>query len=148
MERSRIKAFREAMASWADDRLTPDDLRPRLRVDGRLGFRDITPALMTGLTRLAPFGIGNPRPVFWTPGTHLADGPRRLKERHLSMSLRHDGVALRGVFWRAAERAPAIEAARASGLDVAYSVEQNTFKGTSYLELTLADVRAAEPSVP
>ena len=63
------------------------------------------------------------------------------------MSLRHEGIALRGLFWRAAERASAIEAARA-GLDVAYAVDQNTFNGTTYLELTLADVRAAEPSAP
>jgi single-stranded-DNA-specific exonuclease len=145
MERSRITPFREAMAAWADDRLTPDDLRPRLRIDGRLGFRQITPRLMDGLTRLAPFGIGNPRPIFWTAGAQVADGPRRLKERHLSMSLRQEGVAFRGLFWRAAERAGAIEAARA-GLDAAYSVDQNTFNGTTYLELTLADVRAAESS--
>ena len=145
MERSRIKAFRDAIAAFADDRLAPGDLRPRLRIDGALGFRQITPRLMDGLKRLAPFGIGNPRPTFWTAGTQVADGPRRLKERHLSMSLRQDGVALRGLFWRAAERASAIEAAR-TGLDVAYSVDQNTFNGTTYLELTLADVRAAEPS--
>ena len=145
MERSQIKAFREAIAAWADDRLTPDDLRPRLRIDGRLGFRQITPRLMDGLTRLAPFGVGNPRPTFWTAGAQVADGPRRLKERHLSMSLRQEGIAFRGLFWRAAERADAIGAARA-GLDVAYSVDQNTFNGTTYLELTLADVRAAESS--
>jgi len=145
MERGRIRDLRHAIANWADDRLTPDDLRPRLRIDGRLRFREITPRLMDGLRRLAPFGIGNPRPTFWTPGTQVADGPRRLKERHLSMSLRQDGVAFRGLFWRAAERAAAIEAAR-SGLDVAYAVDQNTFNGTTYLELTLADVRAAEPS--
>jgi single-stranded-DNA-specific exonuclease len=145
MERSRITAFREAMAAFADQRLGPDDLRPRLRIDGPLGFRQITPRLMDGLKRLAPFGIGNPRPTFWTAGTQVADGPRRLKERHLSMSLRQDGIALRGLFWRAAERASSIEAARA-GLDVAYCVDQNTFNGTTSLELTLSDVRAAEAS--
>ncbi|MCX6551660.1 MAG: single-stranded-DNA-specific exonuclease RecJ, partial [Acidobacteria bacterium] len=143
MDRGQIKGFRDAMTAWADDRLGPDDLRPTLRIDGQLGFRQITPRLMEGLRRLAPFGVGNPRPLFWTAGAQVADGPRRLKERHLSMSLRQDGVALRGVFWRAAERGAAIEAARAA-LDVAYSVEQNTFNGTTYLEVALSDVRAAE----
>jgi single-stranded-DNA-specific exonuclease len=145
--RGRIRAFRDALTAWADDHLGPDDLRPRLRIDGRLGFRQITPRLYDGIAQLAPFGIGNPKPTFWTPGTQLADGPRRLKERHLSMSLRHDGVALRGVFWRAAERAADIEAAR-EGLDVAYSIERNTFNGHTSLEMSLADIRAsaAEPA--
>ena len=122
-------------------------MRPRLRIDAPLGFRQITPRLMAGLNRMAPFGIGNPRPVFWTAGAQLADGPRRLKERHLSMSLRHDGVPLRAVFWRAAERAADIAAAR-GGLDAAYSVEQNTFNGTTSLELALADVRPSSAGEP
>jgi single-stranded-DNA-specific exonuclease len=147
LERGRIKLFRDAMTEWADARLTPDDLRPRLRIDGPLGFRQITPRLIDGVRRLAPFGMGNPRPLFWTAGATLADGPRRMKERHLSMSLRHDGVALRGVFWRAAERAAAIEAAR-GGLDVAYTVEQNSFNGTTSLEVSLADVRPAGTVAP
>jgi single-stranded-DNA-specific exonuclease len=140
--RARIRAFRDAITAWADDHLGPDDLRPRLRIDGRLGFRQITPRLYEGLALMAPFGIGNPKPTFWTPAARLADGPRRMKDRHLSMSLRHDGVALRGVFWRAAERAGEIEAAR-EGLDVAYAIERNTFNGNTSLEVSLADVRAA-----
>lgn len=147
IERGRIRAFREALTRWADDRLSPDDLRPRLRIDAQLGFRQITPRLMEGLTSLAPFGIGNPKPVFWTHGAQLADGPRRLKERHLSMSLRHEGVALRGVFWRAAERAADISAA-GSGLDVAYSVEENAFNGKTSLEVSLSDVRPAGLDTP
>ncbi|MBP1604201.1 MAG: recJ, partial [Acidobacteria bacterium] len=107
-----------------------------------LGFRQITARLFDGIGQLAPFGIGNPKPTFWTPAAQLADGPRLMKERHLSMSLRQEGVALRGVFWRAAERAPEIAAAR-DGLDVAYSIERNTFNGNSSLEVSLADVRAS-----
>jgi single-stranded-DNA-specific exonuclease len=147
IHRSRIRAFREDLTRWADDRLGPDDLRPRLRLDGRLGFRQITPRLFEGLSQLAPFGVGNPKPMFWTPSAQVADGPRRLKERHLSMSLRHDGVALRGVFWRAADRAAEIAAAR-EGLDVAYTIERNTFNGTTTLELALADVRSSDAVAP
>jgi single-stranded-DNA-specific exonuclease len=145
--RARIRAFRDALTAWADDHLGPDDLRPRLRIDGQLGFRQITPRLYDGITQLAPFGIGNPKPTFWTPAARLVDGPRRMKERHLSMSLRHDGVALRGVFWRAAERAGEIEAGR-EGLDVAYSIERNTFNGSTSLEVSLADIRAAAAGSP
>lgn len=147
LEKGRIKGFRDAMATVGDDRLGPDDLRPKLRLDAPLGFRAIRQELYDALGRLAPFGMGNPRPVFFATGATVADGPRRLKERHLSVGLRHEGVVLRGLYWRGAERESLIAASR-DALDVAFSVEQNTFNGTSSLELTLADVRAGTPSAP
>jgi single-stranded-DNA-specific exonuclease len=141
LTRDRIKAFRAAMGEIGDGVLSPDDLRPKLRIDAPMAFRGITDRFYEDLLKLAPFGNANPRPVFVTRSAEVTDGPRRLKERHLSLGLRHDGVVLRGLFWRAAEREPAIAASRAS-LDLAYSVDQNTFNGRTSLELTLADVKA------
>lgn len=147
LEKGRIKGFRDAMAAVGDDRLGPDDLRPRLRLDARLGFRSIRQDLYDALARLAPFGMANPKPVFFATGATVTDGPRRLKERHLSVGLRHEGVVLRGLFWRGVEREALITASR-EALDVAFSVEQNTFNGNSSLELTLADVRAGTATAP
>ena len=141
---SQIRPFREAMATLGDNRLGPDDLRPRLRLDAPLGFRSIRPEFYEALNGLAPFGVGNPKPLFFTRGAQVSQGPRRMKERHLSMGLRHDGVVLRGVYWRGIDREGLIAGAR-EGLDVAFSVEQNTFNGMSSLELTLADVKAGGP---
>jgi single-stranded-DNA-specific exonuclease len=143
MESGKIKAFRQALTGWADERLGPDDVRPRLRLDAALRFPEINAGLVEALSALAPYGAGNAKPLFCARDVVVADGPRRLKDRHLSLSLRQDGVALRGVFWRSAERASEIEQARAA-LDVAFSVEQNTFNGTTRIEVSLADVRAAE----
>ncbi len=42
MERGKVKEFRKRINEWADARLEPDDLIPRLRVDGELEFNDIT----------------------------------------------------------------------------------------------------------
>jgi single-stranded-DNA-specific exonuclease len=141
LARTRIKEFRAAVATIGEDRLTPDDLRPKLRLDAPLGFRAITDRFYEDLGRLAPFGMANPRPLFFARGAAVTDGPRRLKERHLSVGLRHDGVVLRALYWRGAERESLIAGARES-LDVAFTVEQNTFNGRSTLELSLADVTA------
>jgi single-stranded-DNA-specific exonuclease len=142
MESAKVKAFRQAVTGWADERLGPDQLRPRLLLDAVLRFPEINAGLVGALSALAPYGAGNAKPLFSARDVAVADGPRRLKDRHLSLSLRQDGVALRGVFWRGAERTSLIEQSRA-GLDVAFSVEQNTFNGTTRIEVSLADVRAA-----
>ena len=62
---------------YADDRLGPDDLKPRLRIDGCLGFRNITGDFAAQMALLAPFGTGNPRPLFEANGVTVVDGPRR-----------------------------------------------------------------------
>jgi single-stranded-DNA-specific exonuclease len=141
LARARVKEFRAALATVGEDRLTPDDLRPKLRLDAPLGFRAITDRFYEDLGRMAPFGMANPRPVFFARGAAVTDGPRRLKERHLSVGLRHEGVVLRALYWRGAEREGLIAGSRDS-LDVAFTVEQNTFNGRSTLELSLADVIA------
>src|SRR5207248_8783432 len=69
-----------AVNEVADETLGPDDLMPRLRIDGDLTFHGITGGVAAGIASLAPFGAGNPRPVFAARGVEIIDGPRKLKE--------------------------------------------------------------------
>ncbi len=139
----RLKEFRAAVNEVADETLGPQDLMPRLRIDGELTFRGITAGVASGVASMAPFGTGNPRPVFAARGIEIVDGPRTLKERHLKMALKQNGRIFRAVAWRAAERQDYLTEHRAA-LDVAFSLEQNQYNGETYLELTLADHRKSE----
>lgn len=138
----RIRDLRLAVNAVADETLGPEDLMPRLRIHGGLPFRGITGGVAAGVASLAPFGAGNPRPVFAARGVRIIDGPRTLKERHLKMSLGQDGRVFRAVAWRAAERYDYLVEHK-DALDVAFSLEQNQYNGNTYLELTLADLRGA-----
>jgi single-stranded-DNA-specific exonuclease len=142
---ARIREFRAAVNDCADALLGPDDLRPRQRIDDFLGFRELTASVAAQIVALAPFGAGNPKPVFAAAGIEICDGPRRLKERHLKMAVRQDGRVLRAIAWRGVERYGFLETHRAP-IDLAYSLEQNEFNGESYLELVVADVRPSSPA--
>jgi single-stranded-DNA-specific exonuclease len=136
----RIGEFRAAINALADETLGPEDLMPRLRIDGDLTFRGITAGVAAGVALLAPFGAGNPRPVFVARRVEIVDGPRVLKERHLKMALKQEGRIFRAIAWRAAERREQLTEHRAA-LDVAFSLEQNQYQGETYTELTIADFR-------
>jgi single-stranded-DNA-specific exonuclease len=136
----RVREFRSAVNDFADARLGPDDLRPRQRIDATLGLGELTGSVAAQIAALAPFGAGNPKPVFAATGIEIVDGPRRLKERHLKMAVRQDGRVLRAIAWRGVERYGFLESHRAP-IDLAYSLEQNEFNGETYLELVVADVR-------
>jgi single-stranded-DNA-specific exonuclease len=140
LEEARIPELRRRLTAWADERLEPDDLVPRLRIDAPLGLRDISIDVLEGLTRMGPFGAGNPKPVFRASPIDLVNPPRRMKERHLSLLVRQDGRAFRAVAWRAIDREPYL-IANPTGLELAYSLEQGEYRGERTTELTVADVR-------
>jgi single-stranded-DNA-specific exonuclease len=143
LESSRIRELRARVNEFADACLTPDDLRPRLWIDGSLTFRSINEQVVSELSTLAPFGAGNPCPIFRTSRVEIVDGPRLLKERHLKMAFKQDGRILRGVAWRASERESFVTEHRAA-IDLAFSLENDIWNGERYLQLSIADFKAPE----
>ena len=143
LETSRIRELRTRVNDFADACLAPDDLRPRLWIDGSLTFRSINEQVVSELSTLAPFGAGNPCPIFRTSRVEIVDGPRRLKDRHLKMAFKQDGRILRGVAWRASERESFVAEHRAA-IDLAFSLENDIYNGERYLQLSVADFREPE----
>jgi len=140
MEAARLPEFRARVNAYADNVLEPDQLRPRLRIDGPLSLKSITHDLMRDLDAMGPFGMANPRPVFHASGVEIVDGPRTLKERHLKMTFSQDGRRFRAIAWRAVERSDFLNRNRA-GVNLAFSLEKNEFQGETYLELNVCDVK-------
>ena len=143
MEAARVPEFRSRINAYADDVLEPDQLRPRLRIDAALSLKAITPGLVRGLDALGPFGMGNPRPIFHASPVEIVEGPRSIKERHLSMTFNQEGRRFRAIAWRAAEQAEFLDRHRA-GVNLAFSLERNEYQGETYLELNVADIKAIE----
>jgi single-stranded-DNA-specific exonuclease len=143
IDSSRIRELRARVNEYAEARLQPDDLRPRIWIDGGLDFRSINDQVVSELTNLAPFGAGNPRPIFHASRVEVVDGPRRVKDRHLKMAFRQDGRVLRGIAWRAIERETFVTEHRSS-IDLAFSLEQDTWNGDRYLQLSIADFKAPD----
>ena len=143
MDAARVPEFRARINAHADEVLEPDQLRPRLRIDGPLTLRGITHELMQGLDAMGPFGLANPRPVFHASGVELVDGPRTLKERHLKMTFAQEGRRVRAIAWRAAERADFLTRNRAA-VNLAFSLERNEFQGETYLELNVCDFKSPD----
>jgi single-stranded-DNA-specific exonuclease len=140
MDAARVGEFRARINEYADARLEPEDLMPRLRIDAALGLRAINPDVVEGLSALEPFGLGNPRPIFHAHPVEIIDGPRVLKDRHLRMTFRQEGRVFRGIAWRAAARAEFLDAHRA-GLALAFSLDRDEYQGETYVQLTMADAK-------
>jgi single-stranded-DNA-specific exonuclease len=143
MDAARLAEFRARINAHADAVLEPDQLRPRLRIDGPLSLKGITPALVRGLDAMGPFGLANPRPVFHAGAVEIVDGPTPLKERHLRMTFAQDGRKFRAIAWRAVEQAEFLERNR-NGVNLAFSLDRNEYQGETYLQLNVADIKAID----
>ena len=143
MEAARVPEFRARVNAYADDVLEPDQLRPRLRIDGPLHLKAITHDLVQGLDSMGPFGLANPRPVFHAGPVQIVDGPKSIKDRHLKMTFNQEGRRFRAMAWRLAERAQFLEKHR-SGVNLAFSLDRNEYQGETFLELTVADIKSLD----
>jgi len=121
----RIPAFREAFASHAHRSLTPEDLIPRLRIDGDLSLGEANGELIRALRHLGPFGVGNPTPIFAAYGVRLG-GARIVGSHHLKLTLEAGADRLDGIGFGMAGRAG--ECGGGDRLmDVAFKLEENTW---------------------
>ena len=62
--REQIGPFRQALNRVAHEQMDPEMLTPSLEVDAQLPLASLTDEFMRDLELLAPFGMGNPRPIF------------------------------------------------------------------------------------
>jgi len=100
----RIPALRDALRAHAAG-LDPSGLRVDLVCDDLLDPEHIGLDLALEIDRLAPFGIGNPRPRFLCEGLRLAAPPQLIKEEHLKLRLHAGDSEIEAVGWRRADLA-------------------------------------------
>jgi single-stranded-DNA-specific exonuclease len=147
---SRLPELRAAMDACAHRQLTPADLEPTLAIDAEVPLESVDKELYRTVQQLAPFGKGNPQPVFVSRSVRLLQPPQAIKEQHIKLRIGEPGPAggsVKRAFdalgWRLAESASALGLAPGEALDVAYTLEENAHPDFGGLQLSLADVKRA-----
>jgi len=111
--------------------------------DAIIALREISTALLKDISRLAPYGIGNPKPVFRIPRARILSVRRFGKEgNHTEISIvcRDSGVTQRAFqYFKAPEHFSVIPAPDIE-VDIFATVERDTFRGPDKLALRLVDI--------
>ena len=68
IERQHIGSFREAFEKLVSQRLSEEDFIPKIKVDMKIAMDEVDQGLLTEIDQLAPFGMGNPEPIFISDG--------------------------------------------------------------------------------
>jgi single-stranded-DNA-specific exonuclease len=145
IRRERIPELRRRLNEHAAGRLSDEDLLPVLHVDAELPAGALSLSLTEELKRLEPFGAGNPRPVFMTRGMRVVSEPRVLKERHLKMSVAGaDARTHDAIWWNGVEETRGRTPRPNERIEIAYTVEPNTWQGVTRLQLCVQDIRKSD----
>lgn len=138
-----LEAFRERFRVYAVGTLTPEDMRPVVKIDAVLRFADLNDALWLALEQLGPFGMDNRCPLFAVLGAQLAGPPQVWKEKHLKVAVKQGTRTVTMKAWNMADKAEEIGA---MGLmDIAFEIERGW---SSSWSLTAREFRASPATVP
>lgn len=138
VEEKCVPAFREAFSRRVAECISPDQLRPVQKIDAWLDLADADERLYQSLETLRPFGCGNPRPVWAASRVRVLGQPRILKEKHLKMRV-VSGSAQRETIGFNLAGQPLPD----GPMDIAFTLDMNSWNGRETLQLKLEDFRPA-----
>jgi len=114
-------------------RISLDDCLPHLNVDAEIRADDIHLRLIEELDLLAPYGQGNPEPLFCTRGVVAKNG-KVVGQKHYKFQMENISAIAFG--W--GNKLSSFEGA----IDLAFSCELNTYQGKHSVSLNIKDVRS------
>ena len=136
----RLQTLADRLDAHARSVLSSEDLTPLVPLDSYLKPDHLSLSLYREIQRLAPFGVGNPVPVFASRGLDVTGGPWVLKNRHLKVRLGANGTGVDAIWWKNGDAADTIPSG--SKIDVAYTLNRNEYRGVESLLMTVQDLRA------
>ncbi|MCC6858865.1 MAG: single-stranded-DNA-specific exonuclease RecJ [Bryobacterales bacterium] len=104
----RVDEFRNRLNERAATFLTPEDFHPQIAPDALLDLREVNEQSVAEVLALAPFGCGNPTPLFALKGAEVAGPAAVWKEKHLRLTLRQQSRTLTLKAWNLAGEAPSL----------------------------------------
>lgn len=136
---SNLPQLEKQLKTLAEARLAGLDLRPHIDIDAEVSLSSLTGETIKQIQRLAPFGTGNPAPVFVSRNVERVDlryiGSRN---EHVSLKLKQNGIVWDAIGFRFGSRAQEMT----GFLDIAYNLDVDRWNGAERLRLKLLDFGA------
>ena len=131
-----LTLLEQRLSYLATAQLQGADLRPHLDIDALMNLRDLGGDTFQSIQTMAPFGCGNPVPVFLSRGVEVVDS-RTMgnNSNHLRLKVRMDGSVWDGVGFRLGNHQTEIT----PRINIVYNLEVDNWKGKENLRLNIQD---------
>ncbi|HEV8131431.1 MAG TPA: single-stranded-DNA-specific exonuclease RecJ [Acidobacteriota bacterium] len=136
IEASLLPDLRRQLNLYARQRFSEPPL-PSISIDATVLLRDLNYRIWEEISRLEPFGFGNPVPLFQDDEILVRAGPFVLKEKHIKWRL-DNSVCSEAMWWNHAHQLDSLKPLRS--LRAVYQLEMNEFRGERNLVVRIRDI--------
>ena len=147
MKKENVAAFSRRFEEVVAAIITDEQLVPNIEIDAEIDFTDIDAKFVRILKQFQPFGPKNMSPVFLTRNV-VDTGAAKIVGKygeHLKLELRqlcHPEIVFPAIGFQLSEHYPVTKSG--APFDVCFTVEENTFRGETKIQLQVKQLRAAE----
>lgn len=136
-----VDAFRKRMNAAVKAQATLNELVPEQRIDAWISLREADDwTLVAELEGMAPFGMGNPKPVWGARHVTLLGEPRVVGQKHLKYTVLEGNTKLDAIAFNQADH-PIPD----GPLDIAFQLNRNVYMNRESIQLTVQAIRPAVP---
>jgi single-stranded-DNA-specific exonuclease len=141
-----LTAFTEAFEAAVSCSMDPGSRQAEILIDAPVDLGDVA-KLYPLLQQFEPFGPGNTRPVFLAYGVSDNGYSRIVKGDHIRFEVRQgNSGTMAGIGFNLAHKFGMVSSG--NPFDLCFGVGENTWKGRRSLQLSVLDIRIAEPVPP
>lgn len=142
LEESRYEEFKARFEAEVARSILPGQLQPEIQIDLEVHLRSMTPKLARVLRQFAPFGPGNPSPVFMAGPLRDTGYARAVGSGgdHLKLSVTQDEAGpVGGIGFGLGSKLEVLKDRKP--FQALFSIEMNRWQGTSRLQLKVRDLK-------
>lgn len=135
-----LAAFRVKFAQTVAERTTNDSFIPQIAIDGEINLNELNYEIFEEINKIQPTGMSNPSPVFICRGQTTTEVRTvGTNGEHLRIKLKTNQGEIVGIGFKKAE----LENLLSEGsVDIAFSLDKNTFNGKTSLQLLIKDIKS------
>jgi single-stranded-DNA-specific exonuclease len=134
-----IDLFENKLSDYLKNKPYSHAIQNTISIDTHLELYDINKNFLAWIEKFSPFGSGNRRPVFYTEKVNVSTYPYIVGRNHLKLKVIKDGVELDLIGYNLGDYLTSLK--KNSSLDIAYSVEVNTFFKKMTIQGKLLDLK-------
>lgn len=134
-----VPELRRRFNEMAKIHMSDDMLTPEIQIDAELQLTELSPSFLEHLSKFAPYGHGNLRPVFVTRNVVSANGVKVVGNNHLKFRALQNNFAIDAIGFNLGHKIS--ECSHGKPFSVVYTIEENLFNGTSSPQIRIKDVK-------